>query len=126
VQQLLSAVEVSQILKNIAEQYIHSLKINIFAPEFSGHPKRKRSSSNHPILQVLCLFQGGVIHTQTYPNIKQKSTPVTAKELSLDRRPSETKGSISRKNTIPNPLFIGPIPQNGMACGKKACSALSS
>ena len=68
---------------------------------------------------------GGGIHTQTYPNIKQKSTPFPAKELSLHRRPSETKGSISRKKTIPNPLFIGPIPQKGMACGKKACSALS-
>ena len=74
---------------------------------------------------MLCLFQGGVIYTQTYPNIKQKSTRFTAKELSLDRRPSETKGSISRKKTMPNPLFIGPIPQKGMACGKKACSALS-
>jgi len=64
-----------------------------------------------------------------YPNLSKHqtkiSTPFTAKELSLDRRPSETKGSISRKKTIPNPLFIGPIPQKGMACGKKACSALS-
>lgn len=93
------------------------------APEKWAILKRKRSSSNQTFSGAMFVSRGG----NSYPNLSKHQTKIHSLhwELSLDRRPSETKGSISRKKTMPNPLFIGPIPQKGMACGKKACSALS-